>query len=312
MSGWISIHRKIQDHWLWSEKPYSRGQAWIDLLLMANHKDNKFLLGNELMEVERGSFITSEYKLMDKWGWSKTKVRNFLKLLEDEKMLIKLSDRKKTTITIVNYNDYQVSGTTQKPLKDYEKTTKELREDYQETTKELLKNPNNNDNKDNNDNNENNTVCMYDENLKEIVNIYSDNIGQVLPVIGEQLKIISEEVPADLFKEAVLIAVDRNKRYINYIEGILRNWKDANINTLSDLQIFRREKEIEREKKQQDQKKQSYSNSAKKTRFHNFEQRTDNYSPDEINKKVEEIAQRRRQEYRERMKQRGDVSSEKL
>lgn len=211
LSGWISIHRKIQNHWLWSEKPFDKRSAWIDLLLMANHKNNKFLLGNELVEVERGSFITSEYRLMDKWGWSKTKVRNFLKLLEDEKMLVKLSDRKKTTITIVNYNDYQVSGTTKELLKDYEKTTKELQGDYQETTEELLKNPNNNDNKDNNENNDNNTVCMYDENLNEITNIYLDNIGPVLPVIGEQLKSISEEVPADLFKEAVLIAVDKIK-----------------------------------------------------------------------------------------------------
>lgn len=304
MSGWISIHRKIQNHWLWSEKPFDKRSAWIDLLLMANHKNNKFLLGNELVEVERGSFITSEYRLMDKWGWSKTKVRNFLKLLEDEKMLVKLSDRKKTTITIVNYNDYQVSGTTKELLKDYEKTTKELQGDYQETTEELLKNPNNNDNKDNNENNDNNTVCMYDENLNEITNIYLDNIGPVLPVIGEQLKSISEEVPADLFKEAVLIAVDKNKRYIKYIEGILKNWKDAKINSLSDLEIFRREKELEREDKQKRQSKQDYRKpKSATTRFHNFEQRTEQYSSDEINKRVDEIAERKRREYLEGLKQ---------
>jgi DNA replication protein DnaD len=62
-------------------------------------------LGNELVFVNRGSFITSEIKLMQRWGWGKEKTRNFLKMLQDDGMIIKISDRKKTTIIILNYND---------------------------------------------------------------------------------------------------------------------------------------------------------------------------------------------------------------
>lgn len=40
MSGWIKIHRDILYHEIWSDKPFSKGQAWIDLILMANHSDN--------------------------------------------------------------------------------------------------------------------------------------------------------------------------------------------------------------------------------------------------------------------------------
>ena len=32
-SGWIKVSRAIQEHWVWDEKPFSKGQAWIDLLL---------------------------------------------------------------------------------------------------------------------------------------------------------------------------------------------------------------------------------------------------------------------------------------
>lgn len=163
MSGWISIHRKMQNHWLWQEKPFDKRSAWIDLILLANYKDNKFLLGNELIEVNRGSFIISELKLMERWGWSKTKVRNFLKLLEGDNMIIKKSDTKKTTLTIVNYNDYQDVETTRRPVEDHEKTTreplkdqlettKELQEDYEKTTKELRKDTNNKENKENKEN----------------------------------------------------------------------------------------------------------------------------------------------------------------
>jgi hypothetical protein len=134
--GWIKLHRQIQKHWLWmSEKPFDKRSAWIDMLLMANHDNNKFVLGNELVEVKRGSFITSELKLMERWGWSKTKVRNFLDLLKRDSMIVKKSDRKKTTITIVNYSDYQDTQTTEKPQEDHEETAKKPQEDINKNDK---------------------------------------------------------------------------------------------------------------------------------------------------------------------------------
>lgn len=150
MQGWISVHRKVTGSWLWEDRPFSFGQSWIDLLLMANHKDKKFPLGQEIIDVQRGSFITSELKLMNRWGWSKSKVRRFLTLLENDSMIVKKSDRKKTTLTICNYSDYQDTETTEEPLKDHKRTIKRP-----------LKDTNNNDNNVNNDNNENNdnTIC---------------------------------------------------------------------------------------------------------------------------------------------------------
>lgn len=155
--GWISLSRKVRDCWIWQDKPFSKGQAWVDMLLSANHEDKKFLLGNELVEVKRGSFITSEHKLMDKWGWSKTKVRAFLLLLENDSMIVKISDKKKTTINIVNYSDYQDSQTTKEPQKNHE-----------ETTKEPQKDPNNNDNNENNVNKNNKDNVQSDDFMKSV------------------------------------------------------------------------------------------------------------------------------------------------
>jgi DNA-binding GntR family transcriptional regulator len=39
--------------------------------------------------------VTSEVKLMDRWQWSKEKVRTFLKLLESEHMIVKTTDKKR-------------------------------------------------------------------------------------------------------------------------------------------------------------------------------------------------------------------------
>lgn len=122
-NGWISLHRKVLDHPFYKEKrTFSRFEAWIDLLLMASHKDNQFMLGNELVEIEKGSFVTSEIKLMERWGWGKTKLRNFLQMLENDSMIIKKSDRKKTTISICNYCVYQDSETKNKPQANHEQT----------------------------------------------------------------------------------------------------------------------------------------------------------------------------------------------
>ena len=127
MTGWIKLHRDITNHWIWNDKPFDKCRAWIDLILMANHKDNKFVLGNEVINVNRGSFITSEVKLMERWGWSKTKVRAFLNLFEKDSMIVKNSDRINSTLTIGNYNAWQDL----KPQKNHKKTTK----DYKKTAK---------------------------------------------------------------------------------------------------------------------------------------------------------------------------------
>ncbi|HAR1304504.1 TPA: hypothetical protein IZ355_001891 [Enterococcus faecium] len=106
--GWIALHRNIRDHWVYQEKRvFSKYEAWLDLLMDANHQNNKFLFDGQLIEVNRGEFITSVRQLCERWGWSNTKVNRFLKMLEEDQMLIRKSDSKKTVITIVNYDFYQ-------------------------------------------------------------------------------------------------------------------------------------------------------------------------------------------------------------
>lgn len=135
-TGWIKTHRTILKHWIWEDKPFSKGQAWIDMLLLASHVDSKFVLGGELVETPKGSFVTSEVKLMERWGWSKSKTRLFLKMLEKDKMIVKKSDRKKTTITIVKYSAFQEGKTTKKPQKNHRETT-------ERPPKDTIKNTNN-------------------------------------------------------------------------------------------------------------------------------------------------------------------------
>ncbi len=111
MEGWIKLHRKIQEHCFWTEeRKFSKFEAWIDILFRANHKDEKTIINGQLVDVKRGSFITSEVKLSQKWNWDRKTVRRFLITLENEKMIAKKSTTKYTSISIENWDLYQNKG----------------------------------------------------------------------------------------------------------------------------------------------------------------------------------------------------------
>jgi len=106
--GWVRLHRKIENNFLWFLEPFTKAQAWIDLFLNANHQDSKIDVRGNIIEIKKGQIGWSELTMCKRWKWSKGKVRRFLKLLETEQQIIQQKDRYITTIiTIINYDDYQ-------------------------------------------------------------------------------------------------------------------------------------------------------------------------------------------------------------
>lgn len=144
--GWITLHRKIFDNFLWEDRPFSKGQAWIDLILLANHEDKTTIFDGNVIEVKRSEKITSIRLLSKRWGWSTTKTKKFLEVLQSEKMLTYKSNSKNTVYSIVNYNDYQ-------DFKKYKSNTEVTQKKHRSNTEVTQKKTNNNDNNDNNDNN---------------------------------------------------------------------------------------------------------------------------------------------------------------
>jgi len=136
MSGWIKLHRSITQSWVWSDKPYTKGQAWIDMLMMVNHTDTKTLIGNEIVNVERGQKIWSILEMSKRWGWSRKKVSNFLNRLETDSMLAQNRTSKYTMITVVNYDLYQDE--------EHQKNIKRTSKEHQKNTNKNDKNVKNN------------------------------------------------------------------------------------------------------------------------------------------------------------------------
>jgi hypothetical protein len=105
--GWVKFYRTTRDHWLWQDKPFSKGQAWADLILGANHAPAKFLLKGELVKVQRGQQARAQTTLAKEWGWSRGKVERFLERLENEAMIVYKTSHLTTIISICNYSEFQ-------------------------------------------------------------------------------------------------------------------------------------------------------------------------------------------------------------
>lgn len=139
--GWIKLHRKMEDHWLYpTGREFTEYEAWQDLLLQANHKPSKVRVKNKVLICHRGESLRSIKQWARRWRWSKSKVYRFFSLLEDDNMIKTQSERVTTRVKVCNYNTYQKS-------RNADETQSEQSRNEPETTPDTNKNEKNEKNK---------------------------------------------------------------------------------------------------------------------------------------------------------------------
>ncbi|HDB6743434.1 TPA: DnaD domain-containing protein [Staphylococcus aureus] len=249
MTGWISIDRSIQNHWLFKEKrTFSKFEAWIYLLMEANHSKAKVPIGNQIVTVERGQRLTSILTLSDLFNWSRFKVKTFLDLLESDGMLEVKITSKYTLITIVNYDFYQSEQGRNQHQNDIKPTSKQHQSNINPTSKQHQTNTNNNDNKDNNEKNVNN-----EKKKAAAFDFFQDNgFGFITPYNLDDLNYYLDSFENDsdqIVTASLKIAKDRNKVTWGYAKSILNTWLNANLKSIEQVRAF--------EKQQLESKKQT-------------------------------------------------------
>lgn len=249
MTGWISIDRSIQNHWLFKEKrTFSKFEAWIYLLMEANHSKAKVPIGNQIVTVERGQRLTSVLTLSDLFNWSRFKVKTFLDLLESDGMLEVKTTSKYALITIVNYDFYQSEQGRNQHQNDIKPTSKQHQSNINPTSKQHQTNTNNNDNKDNNEKNVNN-----EKKKAAAFDFFQDNgFGFITPYNLDDLNYYLDSFENDsdqIVTASLKIAKDRNKVTWGYAKSILNTWLNANLKSIEQVRAF--------EKQQLESKKQT-------------------------------------------------------
>lgn len=249
MTGWISLHRQIQNHWIWEDP--QKLKWWLDMLLRVNHKDNKTVIGNKVVVIKRGTFHTSEVKLAEQWNVSRNTVRSFIKLLESDEMITTERTRNGTTVKVLNYNDYQTFS------RDKKQPTEQHDEQNvaQNTEQKMDSQVNNTLNTNNNDNNANNELIMNnndnnDNKTNRSVGVVFDKFqelgfGTINGFTAEQINEHLQTFEPEVVIKALEVASNNNKRNMSYANGILRNWQQRNIITLEDVKAAEQQREVE-------------------------------------------------------------------
>ena len=144
MEGWISLHRKIKEHWLW--KSQNRFQWWIDILLTVNHSKSKVLIKGTLVDCGRGQSVKSLESWAKDWNVTKKTVRDFFILLHKDNMINSENLKITTRITVCNYDSYQT-------VVNATETLSKRKVNATETLSKRKQHPNNNDNNEEKENN---------------------------------------------------------------------------------------------------------------------------------------------------------------
>jgi hypothetical protein len=97
--GYVLIGRELRDHPLVgfgrSSTPadpikrfcYSKGEAWLDLIMECRYEAGRVNNGGRLMEIQPGQLIGAVSWLGSRWNWTPKAVRHFLDQLEEEGMI---------------------------------------------------------------------------------------------------------------------------------------------------------------------------------------------------------------------------------
>jgi len=110
VAGFIKIYRSCRNNILWRDKPFSRWQAFEDLLLSAAYEPHDTMLKGHIVHLETGQLIRGVHNLAADWGWSVKKTMSFIKLLDNQKMATSKGTPQGTLITIENWAIYQDQG----------------------------------------------------------------------------------------------------------------------------------------------------------------------------------------------------------
>ncbi len=134
MEGWVKIHRNILNDPLYFAEPFTRMQAFLDLVLIATRQQVSFYKRGIKITVERGQIVKSENEFAERWKWSRGKVRRFLDELENGQenghKIVQQKSRLCNCISIVNYDKYQIDDTTDSTTDDTTDSTTKNKKEY--------------------------------------------------------------------------------------------------------------------------------------------------------------------------------------
>lgn len=241
MQGYIKDHRKELHSNIWMMPPlYHR--TWQYLKYIVNHKDNTIpMRDGTFLTIKAGQHLTSLRDIAKNIGWyegvkwkepNPKTVTTILEWLENQSM-IKIErgkgNRQYTLITLLNWDLYQhklVEGNSQE-------TASKQSADINKNDKECFKND-----KDTTTTTET-PVQIFEKLLCRLSPNQSEALYQWVDDFGGKSEIVIE---------AIKIADNKNKRYFGFVEYLLKEWSNNNLDSVDRVQAYEHEKFLKYQK----------------------------------------------------------------
>lgn len=113
LSNFLPVNRKLQEHWIFKDSCYLH--CWMEMLFNARFSEEPKIdiFKGSVYTINRGEFIFSRSSYAKRLNIKESKIRTFLNLLIESKMLEKvasLGENKPTIYKICNYEVYNGSS----------------------------------------------------------------------------------------------------------------------------------------------------------------------------------------------------------
>lgn len=110
-SNFLQISRNIQNTPYYKDKPFNRGAALVDLMMLTQHTECQEYKRGELVTYKRGHCYHPIEEFATRWGWERRRVKRFLDQLKDDGILTYKTSKRGTHIVMLKYEELQGYGT---------------------------------------------------------------------------------------------------------------------------------------------------------------------------------------------------------
>ena len=128
--NWIKLNRDLINNELWLSHPFTRGQAWVDMLMIASHIDSFITIRGIKILIKRGQIGWSVARLAHRWKWSRAKVDRFFEYLENKQQIGQQKNNVSSVVTILNYEKYQANEHQNEQQNQEKRSTIKNKEEY--------------------------------------------------------------------------------------------------------------------------------------------------------------------------------------
>ena len=133
--SYIKLFRKLLRSPIWDNEKALK--IWIWCLLKATHIDREQLVGQQIIQLQKGQFIFGREKASKELSMTESTIYKYIKLLEKLQMISIKSNNKFSVVSIEKWEEYQVEELKSQQQNNNKITTKEQQSNTNKNVKNI-------------------------------------------------------------------------------------------------------------------------------------------------------------------------------